>query len=59
VPSTDILALFAKPGTLAHILPFLSAMANIVIHTILTSVSSHQIVLSVIDENSLVNVMLM
>ena len=52
------LALFARPGMLPHTRPWQSAIASIVTHTILVSESSHQIVDSVIEENSFVNVML-
>lgn len=51
-------ALFAKPGIDPHTRPFLSAIASIVIHTIRISAFSHQIVLSVMDENSFVKVVL-
>jgi len=44
---------------LAQTRPLRSLMASIVIHTSLVLAGSHQTVLSVIEENSFVNVMLM
>ena len=56
---TDTLAMPAIPGTLAHTLPRLSAIASIVIQTTRVSESSAQTVLAVIEENSFVKVTLM
>lgn len=52
------LARLASPGRLAHTRPCLSAIANIVIHTMRTGVSSHQIVLSVMELKSFVKLVL-
>jgi hypothetical protein len=54
----ETFARLAKPGMLAQTRPRLSAIANMVIQTILVGAGSHHTVLSVIDENSFVKVIL-